>query len=357
MNTQKLRSQVEKLSEISGTGTSFVSLYTPSDGNIQEQYQKIQNEIVEAENIQSKQNRNTVQSSLKRISNVLQKYKEVPENGLVIFSGTTKENDYLYEFSNLPKELQEKRYVCGSEFFVDPLRALVGSEKTIGLVVIERGQSVIGTWDGRSLREIDAVGTFVRSKHKMGGQSQSRFENVIENQAESHLKRTGKRLKDLFGHNSPRDIDALLVAGEQITVKKFLNENYLPSQLQDVLVDQIFNIDNSRGNSLEQLLDLAETQLEELFDNEGRELVNQFENGLVDDDTHVTYGIENVQKATEYGAVETLLVSENMELPSELETRIEETGGEIKYISTGYESGERFDKTFKIGALLRFPIQ
>ncbi len=73
----------------------------------------------------------------------------------------------------------------------------------------------------------------------------------------------------------------------------------------------------------------------------------------------VAYGVEEVKKAIEYGAVETLLVSEELifsdESIQELVRAAEKIGAKIEIISTDHESGEQF-KSFGIAAFLRFQI-
>jgi len=79
----------------------------------------------------------------------------------------------------------------------------------------------------------------------------------------------------------------------------------------------------------------------------------------------LAYGIEEVKKAIDYGAAETLLVSENLlneyreknkfEEIDSLMSQAEKNKVEIKIISTEHDAGERFAK-LSIAALLRFKI-
>ncbi len=73
----------------------------------------------------------------------------------------------------------------------------------------------------------------------------------------------------------------------------------------------------------------------------------------------VVYGFEEVEKAVEYGAVEKLLISEDLlfgnEKVQELANKAEKMGAKIEIISTDHESGEQF-KSFGIAAFLRFQI-
>ncbi len=77
----------------------------------------------------------------------------------------------------------------------------------------------------------------------------------------------------------------------------------------------------------------------------------------------VAYGLEEVKKACEYGAIEVLLVAdeflreerEKWDVDSLLE-RVEEMGGKVVIMSTEFEPGKRLMALGGIGALLRFDI-
>lgn len=79
----------------------------------------------------------------------------------------------------------------------------------------------------------------------------------------------------------------------------------------------------------------------------------------------VTYGFTEVEKASSYGAVETLLLAditlretsdEKRETLEKLMKGVEEKGGKITVISTEHEAGTKLLSLGGIAALLRFPV-
>lgn len=84
------------------------------------------------------------------------------------------------------------------------------------------------------------------------------------------------------------------------------------------------------------------------------------------DKTDVAYGLDEVKKATEYGAVDRLLILDTMlrESPDEkrleleeLMRRVEEKGGQITVVSNEHEAGNKLQGLSGIAALLRFQIR
>ena len=81
--------------------------------------------------------------------------------------------------------------------------------------------------------------------------------------------------------------------------------------------------------------------------------------------TDIAYGQDEVARATEYGAVEKLLLAdsilretsdENRTALEELMRKVEARGGQIVVVSTGHEAGAKLLGLGGIAALLRFPI-
>ena len=70
------------------------------------------------------------------------------------------------------------------------------------------------------------------------------------------------------------------------------------------------------------------------------------------------YGKRETGKAADYGAIETLLISEE-KIPEfeEIMDRVEKQGGSVRIISSEHESGDKFLHLGGIGGLLRFKIR
>ena len=99
---------------------------------------------------------------------------------------------------------------------------------------------------------------------------------------------------------------------------------------------------------------------------EETELVEKILKRLGKSEKTVTYGLEEVKKAVQLGAVEKLVLAdiklretsdEKRRFLEELMKDVEKKGGEITVISTEHEAGAKLIALGGIAALLRFPIQ
>ena len=71
----------------------------------------------------------------------------------------------------------------------------------------------------------------------------------------------------------------------------------------------------------------------------------------------VAYGLKEVKKAVDLGAVKTLIISEDLmkdDAIEELARKVEEMGGNVEIISATHEEGEKFRRIGGVGAFLRF---
>jgi len=83
----KIKKLIQKLDTCKGNGTSFVSLYIPPKENINLSTSRLTQELSQANNIKSRQTRQSVITAITSTKEKLKLYKETPRNGLVIFCG------------------------------------------------------------------------------------------------------------------------------------------------------------------------------------------------------------------------------------------------------------------------------
>lgn len=360
MTNRLLERRLDEVEDVAGTGTALVSLYVPSDKNLASVQQRMSQEKSEASNIKSDQNRKNVEKAIEKVNRILKRYKQTPENGLIIFVGVTHDDDLVeFVFDELEQPLDYSDYTCDSKFHTEPLRDRIAPDQTIGLLVVERGGAVIGELKGSRIVVHKDEDSNVMGKHRAGGQSAKRFDRLIEQQKDEYFKAVRDDLKKRFvdTDNQPT-ADAFVVGGTQITVDDFL-ENYFPQPLEDVRVDGTFAIDIANAESLERLVSQARDAIDSVVEQEERELMSRFFRALHTDDEHATYGEDHVQKALEYGAVDKLLVSEelNRDRIMEWEELVENQGGELVIVSNTFTEGEQLVTAFDgVAAILRYQI-
>jgi peptide chain release factor subunit 1 len=163
----------------------------------------VRNEIVEAQNIKSKETRKAVISGLRKIALAIKVHTEK----VALY---TDGDELLIE----PYEGRNRIYHCGREYkrpapeFMAPYL----------LIVVDANEATIGITDGEHIRVLWSDESFVPRKHDKGGQSERRFERGREEALKHWLR---KILDIVLQYHENRQ---LIVAGPGMTKMAFVKE-------------------------------------------------------------------------------------------------------------------------------------
>lgn len=355
----KLKKLIRKLEKIRGRHTELISLYIPHDTKLVSIINELQQEKATAQNIKSKSTRKAVLSALDTIINHLRTYKETPENGLIVFCGNVAEQEGKVDIElwglEPPKPVARKKYWCDKKFRLEFLKELLREEEKYGLIVLDRREANIGVLEGKNIRQIKRLTSDVPGKHKMGGQSQKRFERLTEQAARSFYKEVAESVNQVFGKG--KDLKGLLVGGPGPSKEEFVDEGGLNPTLKKKIID-VLDIGYSSEAGLEELVDKAEDLLKKAKVSKEKKLMKEFLKKLGSSPSLVSYGKEDVKEALDYGAVKTLLISQQLEIDmiENLSEKAEQIGAETELISSDTEEGEQLLELGGVAAILRYKI-
>ncbi len=132
------------------------------------------------------------------------------KNGATLFWG--KEKKYLV-FPPFPS--REK--VIFSGYITGPLRLLISTDYSIGLVLVHLGSYAVGICQGEKLLS-SKVGTgLVHGRHKKGGSSQARFQRRRQKQAREFLERVCTHAQEQLSPYT-RSLDYIIYGGPRYTL-------------------------------------------------------------------------------------------------------------------------------------------
>ena len=305
---------LKELSEKKGRGTELVSVYVPPDRQISDVAKHMKEELSQSANIKSKQTKKNVQSAIEVIVQRLRLFPRPPEKGLVLFvgmipkggPGTEKMETYVFE---PPEPIQTYTYHCNSEFFLEPLQHMMDVKEIYGLAVIDRKEATIATLKGKRVDILKHLTSGVPGKHKAGGQSQRRFDRLIDLAAHEFKKRIGDHMNDAF--LGIEDFKGIILGGPGHTKEEFYKGEYLQYELKNKV---IATVDTSYTGEfgIREVIDKSMDLLEEIDVMKEKQLVQKFLKELIDEHGLASYGEEEVRKNLQMGAVDTLIISEDL---------------------------------------------
>ncbi len=311
----EFRKVIEELKEYRGSGTQLVTIYVPPERLISDVAAHVTQEHSEASNIKSKDTRTNVQDALKSIKDRLKYYDtKPPENGMVLFSGAVDtgggRTDMITEvLENPPRPIESFRYHCDSEFLTEPLEEMLADNGLFGLVVLDRREANVGWLRGKRVEPVKSASSLVPGKQRKGGQSAQRFARLRLEAIDNFYQEVAGMANDLFV-DQRHELDGILVGGPSPTKDEFLDGDYLHHELQDMVLGK-FDVAYTDESGLYDLVDAASEVLAEHEMLEDKQVMEEFFQELHDGDL-ATYGFEPTRENLVMGAVDRLLISEDL---------------------------------------------
>lgn len=312
----RFKNIISELSGYKGRNTELITLLVPSSKQISDVTNYLRNELGQSSNIKSKTTRKNVTSAIESILSRLKNVRVAPENGIAFFVGhvptgadQTKMVTHVIE---PPSPLTSFLYRCDSYFYLDNLREMLTEDDIFGLIVVDRKEATIGFLKGKRVELIKNIQSLVPSKHGKGGQSRLRFERLIEQAAHEYFKKVGDLCTEAF--LDVEGLKGILVGGPGATKDFFVDNEYLHHELQKKVIET-FDTGYTDESGLDELIDNAQPSLQHLEVAKEKSLMDRLFAEIRKDDGGLSvYGKQRVLDALKMGAVDVLLISEDIKM-------------------------------------------
>ncbi len=310
----EFKKKLEGLRTKKGRGTELISLYIPSDKQIFDVTSQLRDEHSQASNIKSKITKTNVQGAIDSLLSRL-RYGEVPENGIVYFTGAV---DVGADKTNMestiivpPQPITTYKYHCDSSFYLEPLEMMLKDAKTYGLLVLDRREATVGMLVGKHIDSFRHMTSTVPGKQRKGGQSAHRFQQLRLIAIHDFYKRIGNAASEVFLTVNHKDFEGILIGGPSPTKEEFDSGDFLHHELKRKILG-LFDVAYTDESGLSELVNAAGDRLADLDLMVEKNLMQDFFKELVSDSGKVAYGEEVVRENLLIGAVEKLLISEDL---------------------------------------------
>ena len=354
-----LKKFIKELENYRGRHTELVSVYIPQDYDMNKIINHLAQEQGTASNIKSASTRKNVTDALERMIQHLKLFKKTPPNGLVVFSGNVAQREGQQDFKvwsiEPPVPLKTRIYRCDKEFVLDILRDMMESKEVYGLVVMDRRDANIALLKGKSIIPLVKTHSEVPGKFRAGGQSALRFARQIEGAAKDHYKKVAEYLKETF--LTMEGLKGIIVGGPGPTKYDFVEGDFITNEVKKKII-AIKDLSYTGEFGLEELLEKSEDVLAQEDVMEEKKIVGRFLEMLATKQNMVSYGEKDVMEKLKMGAVDKVLLSEELpdEKIEEIENAAKPVGSEIRIISTQTREGAQLRDFGKIAAILRYEV-
>jgi len=357
VNKRELKKFVKGLEKIRGRHTELVTVYVPAGYDIIKIIKHLQEEQGTAKNIKDAKTRGNVIDSLEKCIRHLRVIDKTPENGIGIFAGNVAAQEGKIDLKvwsiEPPDPLNVRMYRCDNIFVLEPLMEMMEHKETYGLIVMDRREATIGFLKGTVIKKTLHLTSGVPGKHRAGGQSARRFDRIIEGMALDFYRRVADACKQEFFER--KDLKGIIVGGPGPTKEKFIEQLLIELRNKIITVEDITYTDES---GLHHLVDKSKDHLKDAVIIEEKKILLRFFETLGKTPRLASYGVEDVTKKLEMGAVEVILISEDLDdhIIEEVERKAIDFGSTIKLISTDTVEGKQLFDLGGLAAILRYPV-
>jgi peptide chain release factor subunit 1 len=340
---------VKGLTEARGNGTSMISLVIPPKGQVNLVNKMLTDEAGTASNIKSRVNRQSVLDAIGSTQTRLKRYSSVPPNGLVIFCGTIltdegKEKKLNIDFEPF-KPINTSLYLCDNKFHTEALSELLQSDNKYGFIVMDGHGTLFGTLAGNHREVIHKVSVDLPKKHGRGGQSALRFARLRLEKRQNYVRKIAELTTQHFITNDKPNVNGLVLAGSADFKNQLTQSDLFDIRLQPIIL-MIVDVSYGGENGFNQAIELSADTLGNVKFVKEKKLIGKYFDEISQDSGRYCFGVKDTLMCLEMGAVEMLVVWENLEVNRHVLVNNQTGDEQIAYLTP---EQERDDANFKDG--------
>ena len=313
----KIKKLIKSLEAARGNGTSMISLIIPPKDQISRVAKMLADEFGTASNIKSRVNRLSVLGAITSVQQRLKLYSKVPPKGLVIYCGTIvtdegKEKKVNIDFEPF-KPINTSLYLCDNKFHTEALTALLADDNKFGFIVMDGNGALFGTLCGNTRDILHKFTVDLPKKHGRGGQSALRFARLRMEKRHNYVRKVAETAVQLYISNDRPNIAGLILAGSADFKTELSQSDMFDPRLQAKVL-KIVDISYGGENGFNQAIELSSEVLSNVKFIQEKKLIGKYFDEISQDTGKFCFGIQDTLQALNMGAVETLIVWENLDI-------------------------------------------
>lgn len=315
----KIKKLIKALEAARGNGTSMISLIMPPRDQISRVTKMLGDEFGTASNIKSRVNRQSVLGAITSAQQRLKLYNKVPPNGLVLYTGTIvtddgKEKKVTIDFEPF-RPINASLYLCDNKFHTEALNELLESDDKFGFIVMDGNGTLFGTLSGNTREVLHKFSVDLPKKHGRGGQSALRFARLRMEKRHNYVRKTAEHATQFYinAATSQPNVSGLILAGSADFKTELSQSDMFDPRLQAKILN-VVDVSYGGENGFNQAIELSAEILSNVKFIQEKRLIGKYFEEISQDTGKYVFGVDDTLKALEMGAVETLIVWENLDM-------------------------------------------
>lgn len=315
----KIKKLIKGLESARGNGTSMISLIMPPRDQVARVAKMLGDEFGTASNIKNRVNRQSVLGAITSAQQRLKLYNKVPPNGLVLYTGTIvtedgKEKKVTIDFEPF-RPINASLYLCDNKFHTEALNELLESDDKFGFIVMDGNGTLYGTLSGNTREILHKFTVDLPKKHGRGGQSALRFARLRMEKRHNYVRKAAELAVQFYINpaTSMPNVAGLILAGSADFKTELSQSDMFDQRLQAKILN-IVDVSYGGENGFNQAIELSAEILSNVKFIQEKRLIGKYFDEISQDTGKYVFGVDDTLKALEMGAIETLIVWENLDI-------------------------------------------
>jgi len=271
-----------------------------------------------ASNIKSRVNRLSVLGAITSTQQRLKLYNKCPKNGLVLYCGTVitdegKERKVNIDFEPF-KSINTSLYLCDNKFHTEDLNELLIDDEAFGFIVIDGNGCLYGSVQGSNREVLHKFSVDLPKKHGRGGQSALRFARLRLEKRHNYVRKVAELATQLYVPDGQKpNVQGIVLAGSADFKTELMRSDLFDQRLAKIVIKMV---DVSYGglNGFNQAIELSADTLSSVKLMKEKKLLQQYMDEISQDTGKYCFMIDDTLKALDLGAVEDLIIWENLDV-------------------------------------------
>ena len=204
-------------------------------------------------------------------------------------------------------------YLCDNKFHTEALSELLESDAKFGFIIMDGNGTLFGNLAGNTREIIQKFTVDLPKKHGRGGQSALRFSRLREEKRHNYVRKVAEYAVQHFITNDKVNVQGLVLAGSA-DFKTDLNGSDLFDPRLAAKVIKVVDVSYGGENGFNQAIELAAESLSNVKFVQEKKLIQKYFDEISLDTGKICFGTDDTLRGLELGAVETLIVWENLDV-------------------------------------------
>jgi len=236
----------------------------------------------------------------------------------VIYCGTVitedgKERKVNIDFEPF-KPINTSLYLCDNKFHTEDLQELLMDDEAFGFIVMDGNGCLYGTVQGSNREMLHKFSVDLPKKHGRGGQSALRFARLRLEKRHNYVRKVAELATQLFVPDGQKpNVQGIVLAGSADFKSELMRSDLFDQRLAKIVIKMV-DVSYGGEQGFNQAIEMSADTLSNVKLMKEKKLLQRYMDEISQDTGKYCFMVEDTLKALDLGAVEDLIIWDNLEV-------------------------------------------